>query len=307
MLAVEVQRLFEIILHVVANSYLVNSDFGALEVIEQLCAEIQPFQEFDGSVVFASVLLDECHAKGHMCFSLNISHFYTRSRFHLHILKLAHLILCHTFQRKPSWHDLIHQAEVLRHLNRQLAWKWAGSLRYWHGFTLIVLSIDLTHNIKLILSALFLFFFQSLHFIIVHLIVDANVFKDFTATILELQRDVWVAVCMLILSQEDVLALEQVHITLELFLLDLEIIERFLNWHHQYFIESIFQGILLKLVDTWSILSLLYISNKFLGLRDLLFFIRKSLRLDNLIQKLKWTIILCRCIFFFFHLLLFMS
>jgi len=121
MLAVEVQRLFEIILHVVANSYLVNSDFGALEVIEQLCAEIQPFQEFDGSVVFASVLLDECHAKGHMCFSLNISHFYTRSRFHLHILKLAHLILCHTFQRKPSWHDLIHQAEVLRHLNRQLA------------------------------------------------------------------------------------------------------------------------------------------------------------------------------------------
>mgnify|MGYP004294854977 CR=1 FL=1 len=123
-------------------------------------------------------------------------------------------------------------------------------MRYWHGFTLIVLSIDLTHNIKLILSALFLFFFQSLHFIIVHLVINANFFKDFTATILELQRDVWVTVCMLILSQEDLLALEQVHIALKLFLLDLQIIQRFLNWHHQYFIKSILQGILLKLVDT---------------------------------------------------------
>ena len=33
MLAVEVQRLFEIILHIVADSYLVNSNFGAFKVI----------------------------------------------------------------------------------------------------------------------------------------------------------------------------------------------------------------------------------------------------------------------------------
>lgn len=96
-LAVEVQRLFEIALHEVANSYLVNCNFGALEVIEQLRAEIQPFQEFDGSVEFASVFLNKGHAKGHVGFSLDISYFYARSRFHLHILKLAHLILSHTF------------------------------------------------------------------------------------------------------------------------------------------------------------------------------------------------------------------
>ena len=121
MLAVEVQRLFEIILHVVADSYLVDGDFSAFKVVEQLRAEIQPLQEFDGGVVLASVFLDEGHAKGHMCFSLNVTHFDARSRFHLHILKLAHLILGHTFQRKPTWHDLIHQAEVLGHLHGKLA------------------------------------------------------------------------------------------------------------------------------------------------------------------------------------------
>ena len=97
MLAVEVQRLFEIILHVEADSYLVDSYFSAFKVIQKLRAEIQPLQEFDGCVVFASVFLNECHAKGHVCLSLNITHFYARARFHLHILKLTHLILCHTF------------------------------------------------------------------------------------------------------------------------------------------------------------------------------------------------------------------
>lgn len=101
------------------------------------------------------------------------------------------------------------------------------------------------------------------------------------------------------------LALQQVNITLELFLLDLEIIERFLNRHHQHFIESILQGILLKLVHALSTLSLLYLSHKLLGLSCFLFFIGVRLRLDNLIQKLKGTIILCRQVFFLFHLLLF--
>ena len=156
-----------------------------------------------------------------MCFSLNVAYFYTRSRFHLHILKLAHLILCHAFQRKPSWHNLIHQAEVLRHLNRQLARKWARSLRYWHSFTLIVLCINCSHNIILLLSISFLFFFHSIDFIIVHFIINPDFFKDFTSAILELKRDIWVTICMLILSQEDVFALEQVNITFELFLLDL--------------------------------------------------------------------------------------
>ena len=241
-----------------------------------------------------------------MRFSLDVTHFDTRSCFHLHILKLAHLILCHAFQCKPSWHDLIHQAEVLGHLHRKLARKWAGSLRYWHCLALIVLCIYFTHNIKLVCSALFLFFFHSVDFIIVHLVVDANFFKNFPATVLELQCDVWVTVYMLILSQEGALALEQVYITLELFLLDLQIIQRFLNRHHQHFIECIFHGVLLKFIDTRSVLSLLYISHEFLGLSGFLFFICKSLGFNNLIQKLERTIILCRGIFLLFHLLLFM-
>lgn len=67
-------------------------------------------------------------------------------------------------------------------------------------FTLVVLSINLTHDIVLVLCALLLFFFQSLDLIIVHFVVDPDILKDFTSTVLELQRDIWVTVHMLILS-----------------------------------------------------------------------------------------------------------
>ena len=87
-------------------------------------------------------------------------------------------------------------------------------------------------------------------FIIIHFVVNADFFKDFTTSVLKLQRDIWITVYVLILSQEDILALQQVHITLKLFLLDLQIIERFLHWHHQHFIKSILQRVLLKLINT---------------------------------------------------------
>lgn len=285
-LAVEVQRLFEILLHVVADSYLVDGDLSAFKVVEQLRAEIQPLQEFDGGVVLASVFLDEGHAKGHMCFSLNVTHFDARSRFHLHILELAHLILRHAFQRKPTWHDLIHQAEVLGHLHGKLARKWAGSLGCGHGLALIVLCVYFAHDVKLVCSVLFLFFFHPVHFVVVHLVVQANFVENFAATVLELQCGVWVTVGVLILSQEGVLALEQVHVTLELLLLDLQIIQRFLHRRHQHFIEGILQGILLKLIDTCRTLSLLDLPDQHLRLIGFLFVICKSLGLNNLIQKL---------------------
>ena len=52
---------------------------------------------------------------------------------------------------------------------------------------------------------------------------------------------------------------------------------------------------------------LFYIRLQFLGLSGFLFFICKSLGLNNLIQKLERLIILGRCVFFLYHLLLFMS
>ena len=167
MLAVEVQRLFKIIFHVVANSNFVNGDFSSLKVVKKLRAEIQPFQKFDSGVVFLSVFLDECHTKGHVSFPLNITYFNTRSCFHLHILKLIHLVLGHTFQRKTSRHDLIHQAEVLWNLNRKLTRKWTWKLCSWHHFSLIVLCVNCSHYVVLFNFILFLFFFYSVHFIII--------------------------------------------------------------------------------------------------------------------------------------------
>lgn len=155
-----------------------------------------------------------------------------------------------------------------------------------HGLALIVLCVYFAHDVKLVCSALFLFFLHPVHFVVVHLVVQANFVENFAATVLELQCGVWVTVGVLILSQEGVLALEQVHVPLELFLLDLQIIQGLLHRHHQHFIEGILQGILLKLIDTCRTLRLLYLPDQHLRLCGFLFFIGKSLGLNNLIQKL---------------------
>jgi hypothetical protein len=120
-------------------------------------------------------------------------------------------------------------------------------------------------------------------FIIVHFVVNANFVENFPSSVLKLQRDIRITICVLILSQEYILTLQQVHITLKLLLLNLQIIQRFLHRHHQYFIKSILQRVLLKLVDSLRTLILLDFPRKHLSLRDFLFFIGKSLRLNDLI------------------------